>query len=297
MVYLHLALMVLTRMVLYTIADPTGAILVSNDHPRCKDVNIHTQRLVCEIHSQEDEMKIEGFGLSGCYGSTLSCAEGDIKTCMPLMTINTLHYQCFCHADEEGSSTVNYNYYWTQWQERDKHFRGFRYNRKLMIDNEMDHLAEEFSLYPDILYIVANYSLPDSVYSASSQLNLDHGIIRARIDNYFAQPCTWTAHTSDSYPWLKISLPNEYTIIGVYIKRRCDDYVQYPTVVDVMTSDDDVIWQDVVVRDDIASRYSSDDGQGFVKIWFPNLYTTKYWKIYIFEFVGYNSMKCDLLGY
>ena len=90
-----------------------GAILVSDKYPRCKDVNLHTERLVCEIHSREDEMKIERFGLSGCYGSTLSCAEGDMKTCMPLMTINTLHYQCYCHLDEQG--TVVSDYYWTLW--------------------------------------------------------------------------------------------------------------------------------------------------------------------------------------
>ena len=46
---------------------PTGAILVSDNYTRCKDVNLHTLRLVCEIHSQEDEMKIERFGLSGCF--------------------------------------------------------------------------------------------------------------------------------------------------------------------------------------------------------------------------------------
>ena len=56
---------------------PTGAVLARNNYTRCKDVNLHRQRLVCEIHSQEDEMKIERFGLSGCYGSTLPCAEGD----------------------------------------------------------------------------------------------------------------------------------------------------------------------------------------------------------------------------
>ena len=290
-----MAVLMLTRVGLCIAAYPTGAILVNNNYPRCKDVDLHTQRLVCEIHSQEDEMKIERFGLSGCYGSTLSCAEGDIKTCMPLMTINSLHYQCYCHADEAG--TVNYNYYWTQWKEMDEHFRGFSYNRRLVVDNVIDNVAEEYSHFPDILYIVANYSLPDSVYSASSQLNLLHAAVRARIDNYFDLACTWTARSDDPYPWLKISLPSEYTITGVYIKRRCDNNRQYPTIVDVMTSEDDVIWQEVVLKENIATSYSSNDRHGFVNIWFPHSYTTKYWKIYIFEFAVYNSMKCDLLGY
>ena len=278
-------------------AYPTGAILVSNNYTRCKDVNFHRQRLVCEIHSQEDEMKIERFGLSGCYGSTLSCAEGDIKTCMPLMTINTLHYQCYCHSDEEGT-TINYTHYWSSWQKLDARLKKFKYSRRLMIDNGLAHVAEEYSgHFPGVLYIVANYSLPDTVYSASSEYNWGHGVRKARIDDYFDFPCTWAAGGGDLYPWLKISLPSQYIITGVYIKRRCDQYQQYPTVVDVMTSEDDVIWQDVVVRKNIASSYSSDDNQGFVKIWFPTIYTTKYWKIFIFEFFSHPSMKCDLLGY
>ena len=36
----------------------TGAILVKDNYKRCKDVNLHTESLVCEIRSQEDEMKI-----------------------------------------------------------------------------------------------------------------------------------------------------------------------------------------------------------------------------------------------
>ena len=298
MMFLYLTLMVFLHGISYIAGYPTGAILVNDDYPRCKNVDFHTQRLVCEIHSQEDEMKIERFGLSGCYGSTLSCAEGDIKTCMPLMTINTLHYQCHCHSDEEGT-TINYNHYWSSWQMLNERFRKFRYNRQLMIDNGNNYVAEEFSRnFPSIFYIVANNSLPDYVYNASSEYQWGgHGVERARIDNYFNSPCTWAADSSDPYPWVKISLPTKYTIKGVYIKRRCDNYGQYPAIVDVMTSEDDVMWQEILVRRNITTSYSSNDSHGFVNIWFPHSYTTKYWKIFIFKFVSHASMKCDLLGY
>ena len=276
----------------------TGAILVSDKYPRCKDVNLHTERLVCEIHSQEDEMKIDRFGLSGCYGSTLSCAEGDIKTCMPLMTINTLHYQCYCHLDEQ--ETVVSDYYWTLWEKN--LFREFVYHRTLVIKNDEDHVAEEYRRFiPGVQYVVANNSLPDSVFTASSYWGLQspasHSPARARIDDYFDPACAWASGGHDrDYPWLKITLPNQYQVIGVYIKQRCD-FQQYPTVIDVTTSVDDVLWQDVVRGEDIATRYSSYDMQGSVSVWFSRSYTTLYWKIYLDETHWGPAMKCDLLGY
>ena len=275
---------------------PTGAVLARNNYTRCKDVNLHRQRLVCEIHSQEDEMKIERFGLSGCYGSTLPCAEGDVKTFMPLMTLNTLHYQCYCNSDEQNSN-FNYDYYWSQWEKLNKHFREFMYTRTLIIDNGLDHVAEEYGRYiPDIVYIVANYSLPDSVYTSSSEFDAYHLPMRARIDDYLVWPCGWTANENELSPWLKISLPNEYVITGVYLGKRCDE-AQYPTRVDVMTSEDDSIWQSVVSGADITERYNSDENDAFVNIWFSKMYTTLYWRIIILDFVNYPSMKCDLRGY
>ena len=274
---------------------PTGVILTRDIYRRCKDVDLHTQRLVCEIHSQEDEMKIERFGLSGCYGSTLSCAEGDIKTCMPLMTINTLHYQCFCRIDEASTSTVP-DYQWTGWQMFHRHFQGFRYGRKLIVDNGIDSVAEEYSRITPDVHLVANYTLPDSVYSASASLGV-HNAYRARVDAYFDFPCTWAAGSSDGDPWLKISLPDKYMVSGVYIKRRCDNPVQRPTMVDVKTSSDDVIWQDIITGFNVEERYTTDDEHGSADIWFSDTYTTQYWKIIIIKYESYSAMKCDLLGY
>ena len=277
----------------------TGAILVKDNYKRCKDVNLHTERLVCEIHSQEDEMKIERFGLSGCYGSILSCAEGDIKTCMPLMTFNTLHYQCYCHLDEQG--TVVSDYYWTLWEKLNNNYCGFIYKRNLVINNGQDYMAEEYRRFaPGVQYVVANNSLPDSVFTASSYFRLqsNHAPARARLDDYFDQACAWAAGLDDKvHPWLKITLPDQYNVLGVYIKQRCDHGLQYPTVIDVTTSVDDVLWQDVVRGEVIATRYSSYDMQGSVSVWFPRSYKTRYWKIYISEYYSYPLMKCDLLSY
>ena len=276
-----------------------GDILVKESYLPCSEVDFHNQRLVCEIRSGEDEAKIERFGLSGCYGSTLSCAEGDIKTCMPLMTINTLHYQCYCQMPQVAIPAVS-DYYWSGWQNLTKRFRRFIYHRQLLINNGTDYVAEEYSrISTGVQYIVANNSLPDSVITASSYWHDDirHSPERARIDNYFNLACAWAADSRfDFAPWIQISLPGQYEVIGVYIRQRCD-YVQYPTVVNVTTSVDDVLWQDVVIEEDIATRYSDYDKEGSISIWFHRSYTTRYWKIYIVEYVGHPSMKCDLIGY
>ena len=161
-------------------------------------------------------------------------------------------------------------------------------------------MAEEYSrISTGIQYIGANNSLPDSVFTASSYWrNNRHTPERARIDNYFTGACAWAARYKvfDFGPWLKITLPGQYEVINVYIRQRCDS-VQYPTIVNVTTSVNDVYWQDVVIEEYIATRYSSYDKQGSVSVWFPRSYTTRYWKIYIVEYVGHPSMKCDLIGY
>ena len=275
------------------------ATLLRDRYPPCGDIDFHIQSRVCEIITEEDEMKIERFGLSGCYGSTLSCAEGDIKTCMPLVTLNILHYQCFCHMPDDVSPVVS-DYHWTGWRKLSKHFRGFIYKRKLMINNGSDYVADEYSrIMVDVPYVVADNSLPDSVFTASSYWQYVDRTSpkRARIDNYFDVACCWASDAPyDTAPWLKISLPGHYEVMGVHIRQRCDYVPQYPTIVDVSTSMDDVSWQGVLMGEDIATRYSSYDGDGTVNVWFSRKYTTRYWKIDIVASHSHSSMKCDLIG-
>ena len=278
-----------------------GDVLVKGSYMPCSDVDFNIQSRVCKIRTEEDEMKIEGFGLSGCYGSTLSCTEVETKTCMPLLTINNLHYQCFCSTPGDVNSVVSH-YYWAGWQKLPKPLREFIYQRKLMINNGADYVAEEYSrVSVDVQYVVADNSLSDSVFTASSHYKNkdDTTAKRARIDNYFSRACAWLAQDTsiDSAPWLQVTLPVQFEVIGVYIKQRCDSKsLQYPTVIDVATSVDDKSWQAVVKGENIATRYSSYDKQGSVSVWFSRSYTTRYWKINIVEFHNHPSMKCDLIG-
>ena len=142
---------------------------------------------------------------------------------------------------------------------------------------------------------MSNTSLsPATVYSASSEYGSRWAAQNAHLD-YFGEFCGWSAAGADKdYPWLKISLPIPYIVVGVYIMQRCD-FLQYPKVVDVRTSNDDETWQDVVIAEDISTRYSSYDGS--VSIWFSTTFSSRYWEISIVSYVRHPFMKCDLLGY
>ena len=281
----------------------TGSVLVKDSYPPCREINFHAESRVCEIQSSEDEEIILRFGLSGCYGSTLSCPEGDIKTCMPQLTINNLHYQCLCHRTSK-QTLVDIDAYWTEWVRLTQHFRGFVYKRELLANSGADIVTVEYSMAVDTpQYIVSAYSLSDSVFSASSQLGEDrsYGPFKARLDNYIGPECCWAAAPDDpETPWLQISLPGQYTVIGVHIRQRCRTYpLEYPTVVSVSRSDGDGQWQEVLIQENIASRYSSYDSKakGVANVWFSQKYTTLYWKIYIIQYEEMAAMKCDLIGY
>ena len=161
-------------------------------------------------------------------------------------------------------------------------------------------MAVEYRRFaPGVEYVVANNNLSDSVFTTSSYYKLQRNDApeRAGIDSYFDRACGWGAGLNDQdYLWLINALPDQYWVIGVYIKQRCD-YPQYPTVIDVTKSVDDVLWQYVVIGENIATRYSSYDKQGSVSVWFPRSYTARYWKIYISETINGVVMNCDLLSY
>ena len=96
-------------------------------------------------------------------------------------------------------------------------------------------------------------------------------------------------------PWLAITLPTEYSVKGMMIKKRCDlPYTQqWVTMVTVSTSHDDVTYQDVVVREDLSAGYDADITAYIV---FTQVYTTRFWVIHVNDFNGHPAMKCDLLG-
>ena len=143
--------------------------------------------------------------------------------------------------------------------------------------------------------IVSTHNLPDSVYTASSYEDVNHEAYRARIDNYFSLACAWQADlANDANPWLAITLPTEYLIKGMVIKKRCDPPYdnQYVTMVTVTTSHDDVTYQDVVAREDLSDGYHSDLSAHLL---FPQVYTTRFWMIHINAHNIGATMKCDLL--
>ena len=167
-------------------------------------------------------------------------------------------------------------------------------------NNAAEYVVEEYSRDAvNVEYIVYANNLPDNDASSTYDDDVNHLPKRARFDNYFDRCCGWAANRYQSHrlEWFKISLLDQYRVIGVHIRRRCESFRQYSTVVDVTTSVDDVLWKDVVKAEDIATRYSFDDKQGSVSVWFSRSYTTQHWKIYIVDYRSAPAMKCDLIGH
>ena len=142
--------------------------------------------------------------------------------------------------------------------------------------------------------VVVNYKLPDTVFTASTYLS-GFDPFRARIDAYDSNPttCAWCPAYDDLERWLEIALPDTYVIKGCVLDKMCDS-LRYVTEVTVTTSDDDNTWRDVIVEEDISTRYDSDD---FAYIWFPTSHTSPYWRIYMVtgNMQGLRT-KADLIG-
>ena len=271
--------------------ESMAAILVSQSHKLCRLSDPHFEIPVCEIEDSRDQQVIESFMRTSCY-SPPSCTVGDRAVCHPLMTVNTLDYQCFCRSQYITVDTASF---WTDWEflsKNERRSRQFRYRRQLLAGEGNDCISEEYKL--DVIqYLVSDNNLPDSVYDGASYTAL-HAPHRARIDNYFDYSCGWSGHP---YNDLIITLPESelYYVSGVLIKQRCD-HLQWPTLVQVAASDDGQTWF-IVMTTDISDAYSSYDGLGSVSIWLDRAYVNNFWKITILESHKHPAMKCDLIGY
>ena len=62
----------------------------------------------------------------------------------------------------------------------------------------------------------------DSITASSVYDSAIHAAYRVRTDNYFDQPCCWSAGKGDAKPWVQFDLGVEVTVWGVLIKPRCD---------------------------------------------------------------------------
>ena len=160
-------------------------------------------------------------------------------------------------------------------------YRQFNFTRKLSTDAVAGCLVQEYEtdpeIVPEIVNIISEYTLPDSIFSASSYGGGNHEYYRAKIDAYLTWSCAWVGG-NEAVPWLQVHLPSShmFVVTGVLIKQRCDYPNEYVTAISVKTSEEDLQFQEVIGNTDM---YGAFDGVQTVKLWFPRPYSTPIWRI------------------
>ena len=276
-----------------SLRGPEMTALINRTYLPCDQRNMSREMPICQIDGENT--------VDTCYAppdrlpAFPACPDGTWnRTCYPRASGDMKHMDCVCHSTVKMTDNVRVTK-WDNWQHLDPAVNGVHYRRRLMMGTEC--IGQEFVTII-LTPIVSTHSLPDSVYTSSSDWSSNHLAYRARIDNYFSFSCAWQATVADANSgnsWLAITLPTEYFIKGMIIKKRCDSpytYI-YVTMVTVTTSHDDVTYQDVVVREDLSDGYHDDVNAYMV---FLQVYTTRFWLIHVNEFNSGAAMKCDLLG-
>ena len=280
-----------------SVGNIAGQILLSESYKTCQSLDLNQDRVICEIHSEEDTINLVCLGLSNCKMPVTLCPDGSInKTCFPLRDDNSLSYQCICHSNRRAESIVPVTE-WTTWTTSTNPYQSFKYERNLIVPNLAWVVLQEFSHFrPTNVYIISHYQLsPSSVYSASSTHSSGYAPQKASIDSIVSQECSWAAASNPS--WLQMTLPTEYVVVGSIIKQRCDlrDGFQYATRVKITRSVDGVSWLTVIESEDLI--YDSYDAQGSCSVWFPQAFTDRFWRLHILLYERHPSMKADLIGY
>ena len=266
----------------FSLTDPEMAALINQTYPSCDQRNFSAELPICQITGENT--------VDPCYAppgrlpALPACSDGTWnRTCYPRISVNMIYMDCVCHSVVQVTDNIRETD-WENWQKLEPPVNGAHYRRRLMMDTEC--IGQEFvkiSLNP----IVATHILPDNVFSASSEYGTKRVAYKARIDNYFDKSCGWSPKATDTTnPWLAITLPTEYLIKGMMIKKRCDppDTDQYVTMVTVSTSHDDVTYQDVVAREDLSAGYDADITAYIV---FTQVHITRFWMIHVNAYNSY----------
>ena len=274
--------------------------VLSRRYPDCSQVDVASERVICEVNDQQDATILtQRQGSDTCALSTYhtACPDGSFsKTCYPVNSGQSgYHYSCVCQSVLDLSMIEDVSY-WGDWQAGS--WNQYVHRRQLLVGTPPTCIVEEY-VETEFEYIISQNTLPDSIFSASSYWAVLHEPYRARIDNYFAFACSWVASDSDAEPWLQISLTEDYLVRGIFLKQRCDFLFtdRWPTMITVTSSSDEVVWQDVITDLDVSTSYSSYDGHGETTVWFQDADINHHWKIYLVEYKIAATMKCDLIGY
>ena len=281
--------------VVVTAVDYIRDIQSGQRHIPCQYMRLSTEYLTCEVISDEDKIKINPYVRTRCDSGDVICENTEVKTCQPVVTLNTLSYKCFCRSLSANDREIS-NANLMPWQALSRHMRGFTYIRQI----SGGHPATEYSKKP-LRFIISHYNLDDSVFTASSQI-WNCPPYKARIDGkyteydeQYAEFDGWCSKSRSTTVWLQMDLHDKYVVRGALIQKRIIGD-QHPTMISVKSSDDGNDWDSIITDLDIVSLYRPSSYGDAATVWFLPV-IKRYWRIYIKAYYGWPSMKCDMIGY
>ena len=275
-----------------TTKGPKVRALISRRFPSCRDVDFTSELPICELGEDDGRWSTPNNmhpTLPACPGGTWN------RTCYPAPANDVIYdLRCVCHSSVHVTADVRATY-WSDVEELSVPVNGAPYTRRLMMEGEECIAQEYIKAGPPLPIgpIITDYTLPDSIFTASSSYDGNYVPYKARLDNYFAAPyCGWISG-GDSEKWLGITLPDTYMVTGLVVERKCHTG-EYLTVTTVTTSSDGVTWQDVLRNEAFSGLYDADY---LAYIWFAQSYISRHWRIYRIGATSTNPrIKVDLMG-
>ena len=274
---------------------PKMAAMMNGTYPECRGIDFRYELSICEV----GEADVGDWPTCVSSAERLpplkrTCPDGSWnRTCYPVPTDDVMYaFSCTCHSAGHIWNTADVrDTYWSDLEAVNLPVDGLLYTRRLMMVGG-ECIAQEF-IKTQLVAVIKGYNLPDSVYTVSSSIHVSFSPHKARLNGMYDNACGWVAGVLyNPWQWLGITLPDKYVIRGCVLVKCNHEHL---TMVTVSISDDDIIWRDVVAREDISTRYNSD---GAAHIWFSTRLTSRYWKI--FTVSGYGSrprVKADLFGF
>lgn len=197
-------------------------------------------------------------------------------------------YECACSANRKEINCAHLYDWDDEWSEMEGIKQGLY--RKLCDSSKGLCIVTEFLL--GVSYI----QLSDAQITSSSVHMYNHEAYRVRIDNYLSWACCWGAAFGNPLKWVKFDLLDNYVVIGLLVRARCDPpyTIQRAKVVLIEHALDNSNWLiptngelELVRHGIVPDSYTH---------WFSHKISARYWKIYILDYQDHPVRKGDFIG-
>ena len=291
------------------VRDVLAKVILHQDYRRCSSVDTTYQRRICEIWDEADEISLRRMTCSTgkCSGvhcvttgrSFRPCADGSFnKTCVP--HDNGEAYTCACQSAKHPDPCPRIYQWDSEWRDITSGRQGLF--RQLCNQTTQQCVATEYLF--GVAHLVKHIPLPDGSISASSEYGPNHSAKRVRIDNYFSSSCGWAAAPTDPTPYIQFDFPQNYVVIGILLRARCDPYsLGYQTVkkINIRYSLDNLVWNFItplIVSVEYGNTVTYTEYVDSFTHFFEEAVDGRYWKITMLEYLGIinRGMKADLIG-